>query len=325
MSDLPLPKTNRSFPFVHETVLAVAVIALLAVAYAKNPVFIQLRVQLDPSMAGELWPLALLALPMTLIIITGGIDLSVGSITALCAMVLGVSIRAGHSPAATVGLTLLVGTSAGALNGWIAAWMRVHPLIVTLATMSAFRGIALAVGGAESMQVPNVWKQVVRGDVLGLPYPLIVIGLLAVLAGLFLWRTSYGRFAYAIGHNATASRFSGVPVQAIRFWLFTFSGLCCGLASILIVAQHGQAKADAATGLELGVITAVVLGGVSIFGGRGSIAGVALGVLLIHLAQRYVSFIEERSELTPLVVGGLLIGSVLINSLVTRRGRSGRG
>src|ERR1700752_4494635 len=124
-----------------------------------------------------------------------------------------------------------------------------------------------------------------------------------------------------MGHNETAARFSGVPVRRIKLALYTLSGFTAGVGAVLLASRYGQAKADFATGLELEVITAVVLGGVSIFGGRGNVLGVVLGLAIIHECQKFVPWHWRRSELNALVVGALLIGSVLLNSAVTRRRR----
>lgn len=312
--------TMRTFPYLHESLLALLVVAVFVLAGLLEPRFVRPAVQLD--LAGDAWPLALLALPMTMIVITGGIDLSVGATAALCAVITGMLMESGSPVPLAICGALAVGTLAGAINGALIAGLRVHPLIVTLATMAVFRGIALAATGGRTIQgFPRELKELAAGTMLGLPYPLWLLIAAATLTGLFLSRSPYGRFIYAIGHNETAARYSGVPVRAIKFALYTLAGFTAGVGAVLMTSRYGQAKADFANALELQVITAVVLGGVSIFGGRGHVVGVLLGVLLIHECQKFVPWHWRQTELNALVVGFLLIGSVLVNSLRLPRRR----
>lgn len=309
------------FPYWHEIGLAILLIATMLVAGAMEPRFVTWRTQI--GLAGDAWPLAFLALPMTLIILTGGIDLSVGAMTALSAVTIGLLARAGVPVWLAAPLGVVAGTLCGAFNGALVAWLKIHPLIVTLATMAAFRGVALALTRGETIQsFPDAYGEVAAGTLLGLPYPLWTLVLASVAVAIFLANTAYGRFVRAIGFNPTAARYSGVPVAKMTLALYAFSGLVAGVAAIAMTSRYGQAKADFATALELQVITAVVLGGVSIFGGRGSLIGVLLGVALIHELQKFVPWHWKKMELNALVVGALLIGSVLLNSLRTRGRRS---
>ncbi|CAN5382716.1 ABC transporter permease [soil metagenome] len=319
---LSLPdRPRRSFAFWHEVVLAVLLVGVMTYAGSLAPKFLSLRAQI--SMAGELWPLALLTLSMTLIILTAGIDLSVGSTAALSAVVLGLCYQRGTGMPIAITLALATGIVAGFINGILIARVRVHPLIVTLATLSAYRGIALAVTQGQSIHgFPQQFLNLSGSEFLGLPLPgwLFVIGW--IVTGLLLWRTVLGRWLYAMGFNPVATRFSGVPTRGVILLLYTLSGFIAAVAAILLVSRYDNAKADLGTGLELSVITATVLGGVSIFGGRGNTIGVLLGVALIHECQKFVIWHYHRSELNALVIGALLIGSVLINSMVTARRRS---
>jgi rhamnose transport system permease protein len=204
----------------------------------------------------------------------------------------------------------------------LTAVVRIHPLIVTLATMAGFRGIALALTRGRTIQgFPPDFGDLVQRKVAGLPLPMWGFLIAASLTALFLSRSAYGRFLYAIGHNETAAGYSGVPVARVKLTLYTLSGLAAGVGAVLLAARYEQAKADFATGLELEVITAVVLGGISIFGGRGNIGGLLLGLVLLHECNKFVPWHWHVSELNSLVTGGLLIGSVLLNSLMTRRRR----
>jgi rhamnose transport system permease protein len=309
-----------SFPYWHELILILLTIALFLFARSKDPTFLNASVQSELST--HVWELALLALPMTLIIITAGIDLSVGSIMALAAVILGLSYEH-HVPIALACLcALLTATAAGALNGFFISRIKVHPLIVTLATLSAYRGIAEGISKAKPVSsFPESFAFFGQGTIAHIPFPALLFFLFALITFIVLARTPFGRFLYAIGFNPTASRFSGIPVARIKFLLYTLSGTIAGIASILFVSRRNTAKADVGLGLELDVITAVVLGGTSIFGGRGNIPGTLLGILLIHETREFVSWHYQNDELIPLVLGALLILSVLFNSLLTPKRR----
>jgi rhamnose transport system permease protein len=315
---IPAPP-RRPFAYWHEVLLFVLLIALLIATGSVEPRFMTVRAQL--GLTSDLWPLALLALPMTLIIITGGIDLSVGSTMALSSVILGICYK--HSmplPLACL-FAVLVSCACGLLNGFFIAKLNVHPLIVTLATFSAFRGIAEGISLGEPVSgFPDSFQRL-AGDIGNIPLPGILFLVLAAIVFVLLSDTPFGTRLYGIGYNETAVRFSGHPVARTKLLIYTFSATTAGLASILYTALRNTAKADVGTGLELDVITAVVLGGTSIFGGRGTIPGTLLGILLIHETKKFVSWHYHNNELILIVVGALLILSVLLNTLLSPKRR----
>jgi len=316
MSRPPLQR----FPYWHEAVLTLLLAGLLAAAWRFDPAFVSPRVQIELSM--HAWELALLALPMTFIIITGGIDLSVGSCMALCAVALGMTFRAGAPPFAAAALAVALGAAAGALNGVFIASVRVHPLIVTLATMAALRGMAEGASKAAPISgFPEGFAAVLAGDVFGLPVPALLFAALAVAAAITLRKTPLGRSLYAMGHNETAARFSGIAVDRIKFLIYTLSGAVAGLTAALYVARRNTAKADVGANMELEVITAVVLGGASIFGGRGNVPGTILGVLLIHETREFITWRWSKNEWNAIAIGALLIVSVLLRQALSPKGR----
>jgi len=317
-----VPARHRlsAFRFWHEVVLFGLLMGLFMYAAVFVPSFVDFGSQLGLSL--KIWELALVTLPMTMIIITAGIDLSVGSTVGLAAVVLGKCFTT-HAPMSIcIAAALATGAAAGALNGLFITKVRVHPLIVTLATLAAYRGIAIGVtGGYPVSGFPASFLNIATAAPLGFTAPgLVVIGA-TIFTAIVLALTPFGRSLYAMGFNETAARFSGIPTGGIKLFLYTLSGFVSALAAVIYVARFNTAKADLGTGLELGVITAVVLGGVSIFGGRGTVVGVALGVLLIHEVQQLIPWQTNHSELNSLAVGALLIGSVLINSVLTARRR----
>jgi rhamnose transport system permease protein len=282
------------------------------------PGFADLESQL--FLSRHLWETAILALGMTLIIITGGIDLSVGSAMGMCAVAFGMCHSVTASLPLSCAVCLAVGGLGGLVNGALVAWLKVHPLIVTLATYAAFRGIAEGASqGIVYSRFGDSFAVLARGMWLGVPISAYIFGVLAIGFGAWLGRTPTGRFLYAIGHNETAARFSGIAVDRIKLRLYTTSGVLAGLATLVYVSRFDTAKADAGTGLELEVITAVVIGGTSIFGGRGNIAGTVLGLVLIHETKLFVGRYWRIDELRSILVGALLVLSILIYRAVRRR------
>lgn len=307
-------------PSRQERVLILVLGAGLFVASRLSPNFLSARAQVELST--HIWELALLALPMTLIIITAGIDLSVGSMMALTAVVFGLAFHAGLPTVVAAILALSTGAAAGALNGLFVASVRVHPLIVTLATLAAYRGVAEGISlGKPFSGFPAAFTFLGQGTLLGLPVPGLIFLIALGITALLLTYTPLGLTLAAIGYNATAARYSGLAVDRIRIGLYTASGLTAALAGLLFVARRSTAKADIGTGMELDVITAVVLGGTSIFGGRGSLLGTVLGVLLIHETREFVTWQWSHDELNQIVIGALLLLSVLADSLFSAKKR----
>lgn len=334
----PAKRSNplKDFAYWHEVVLALLLLGLMVWAWRVEPVFVELDTQIELST--HLWELALLTIPMTLIIIIAGIDLSVGSTTAFAAVVMGMTYKYGFSglfamrpehpqglplPVCVV-LAIVAGTLAGAANGFFIAKIRVHPLIVTLATLAAFRGIAEGISLGEPVSgFPAGFAYIGQGTLLGQPVAGVLFAVLALIVAIILIKTPFGRYLYAIGHNETAARFSGISVDRIKLLLYTLSGTTAGIAAVILSSRVNTAKASLGDGIELDVITAVVLGGTSIFGGRGSIFGTVLGVLLVHETREFVPWHWQGrgSEFNQIVIGLLLIGSVLLNRLLSVRRR----
>ncbi len=310
----------KRFRWWHEAAIALLLVGLLIVSSCLMPKFLKLESQL--LLSRQLWELAIVTLGMTLIVITGGIDLSVGATMGLCAVMFGISFTATQSIAVACTASLIAGIACGALNGTLISKFRLHPLIITLATFAAFRGVAEGISqGAAYSKFGDDFGQIARGSLGGIPYPGYLFAALAVGMGIFLAKTAQGRFIYAMGHNETAARFAGVDVDRFKFWLYTLSGFLAGLATIIFVARFDTARADAGKGLELDAITAVVVGGTSIFGGRGNIIGSVLGLLLIHETRLFVSRYWQVDELRSIVIGILLIASVLLYRVLIRNNR----
>lgn len=265
----------------------------------------------------------LLALALTPIIITGGIDLSVGSMMGLSAVVLGALWRDAHLPLpAAVAITLVVGALGGALNAALITRLNFPPLIVTLGTFSLFRGVAegLTRGIENYSGFPPEFLFLGQGYVGGIiPTQLFILAAAVVGFGWWLHRTAYGRSLYAIGFSAEGARYAGIPVARRLFFVYVLSGLAASLAAVIYVAHLGQAKSDAGTGYELMAITAVVLGGASIFGGRGTVLGTVLGLFAIVILQNGLRLSAQPAELAGILTGVLLIATILLDRLSRRQ------
>ncbi len=306
------------FGWWHEVVLFILLVALLGSAELLLPGFTNGKGQL--FLSRHLWELALLTLGMTLIILTGGVDLSVGSTMGLCAVVFGLTYQSTQRTDAASAACIVTGVVAGSLNGFLIARFQLHALIVTLATAAAFRGIAEGISqGNPYSQFGSAFSQLARGTWLSLPWPGYLFLLLMVGCAAWLGMTPSGRYLYAIGHNERASRFSGIAVDRIRIGLYLFSGLLAGIATVIYVSRFDTAKADAGKGFELDAITAVVVGGTSISGGRGNLLGTILGLLLIHEIRLFVGRYWEIEELKSIVIGILLVASILVSRALSGR------
>jgi rhamnose transport system permease protein len=270
---------------------------------------------------------ALLAVPMTFVIIMGGIDLSVGSIVAFSAVLLGFSwLVLGFPLWLAVLVGIAGGTFAGYLNGLVIVYLGVPPLIVTLATLAIFRGLAYGISESRSFNgFPDAFAFWGSGDIAGLPFQLYLLVVVFMISGLILGATPIGRRIYAIGNNEVAARFAGLRVGRIKLLTYTFSGFMAGIAGFIFTSRVTSTRADAATGLELDVIAAVVFGGTSIFGGRGTILGTALGVVTIQLLKNGLQLAGFRGEATVVLIGTVLILSILLNQFLEKFILSGRG
>jgi rhamnose transport system permease protein len=267
--------------------------------------------------------LGLLALALTPIMITGGIDLSVGSIMGLSAVVFGVLWRDGGLPiAAAAGAALLLGCLAGLLNAVLITKLNLPPLIVTLGSLSLFRGIAEGITkGAENYSGFPAWFLRLGQGYLGGVVPVQLSILLVAIAAywVLLHRTGFGRTLYVVGFSPGGARYAGIPVQRRVALLYFLSGVVSSVAAIIYVAHLGQAKSDAGTGYELAAITAVVLGGTSVFGGRGTVWGTVLGLFAISVLQNGLRLAALPSEMTGVLTGGVLVLTIGLGRL---RGRA---
>ena len=254
--------------------------------------------------------IGLLALVMTPIILTGGIDLSVGSLLGLCAILFGKLWRDAGLPIPVAAVcTLAIGALAGGLNATLITWLRLPPLIVTLGTFSLFRGLAEAItrGVDTFTNFPASFLFLGQERWLGVPAQAPIFVLVAIAVWLLVHQTTFGRSFRAIGFAPEGARYAGIPVERRLAFAYVLAGVVAALAAIIYTARLGQAKADAGTGYELFAITAVVLGGTSIFGGVGSVHGTLLGVAAIAVLSNGLVHARQPREMAGMLTGVLLI------------------
>jgi rhamnose transport system permease protein len=303
----------------HETILlAILAVALAGLGYA-NANFLTLDNLLNQGRL--MTEIGLIALPMTFVIITGGIDLSVGAIVGLCAILLGYSWKNWGFPLPlAIVFALGVGTLAGVVNGLVITRLKAPPLIVTIATLALYRGLAEGISKAHSVRgYPDWFYGLGQGQALGVPTQLWVLGAGILVAGVALDRTAFGRTLYAVGANETAARFSALAVDRTKLIVYGLSGLMSGASAYVLVSRVTTTRSDMGLGYELDVIAAVVLGGASIFGGSGTIWGTAIGLAMIQLLKNGLALTGVKGDATIVVIGVVLIASVLIASSLERR------
>ena len=275
--------------------------------------------------SSDFMEIGLMMLPMVFIIITGNIDLSVASNMGMSASFMGLLHNMGVNIWVAALAGLLLGTLGGMLNGYLVAKVKLPALVVTLGTYAFYRGIAYGFLGDQAARgYPEAFTYFGQGKVFGslVPFSVALFIVLALVFGLVLHRTIFGRYLYSIGNNENATAYSGIPVAKIKFIIYALSGFMAALAGLILAARFGSTRPDIGTGLELSVITAAVLGGVDINGGKGTMLGAVLSLLLIGLMRFGMGLLNIQGQVQGIAIGLLLILSILVPSLV--RGISAR-
>ncbi|WP_427118171.1 ABC transporter permease [Pseudarthrobacter scleromae] len=309
-----VPDTATRFGFLRswDTAIIIAVLLSIAVASAMVTGFA------SPRNTGflliDMIPILLLALPMTLIILTGEIDLSVASIAGFVSCVFGSLWNAGLPLETIVPVSIVLGALAGAVNGLLVSVVGLPSLAVTIGTLALYRGLAFVVLGDQAVtSFPRAITTGLQAKIgaTGIPVWIIPVIVLAIIFGLILHFTGFGRSLFAIGYSVEAARFSGISVARTKFWLFVVSGAVAALVGLWWTLRYGSARGDNATGLELSVIAAVLLGGVSIFGGKGNLPGVIAGVSLLGILRNALQLARVPEDTLSMLTGGLLILAVV--------------
>jgi ribose/xylose/arabinose/galactoside ABC-type transport system permease subunit len=269
---------------------------------------------------------AIIAVGMTAIIISGGIDLSVGSMLALAGMIgawtmqkIGGAALTHHAMWLGTFAGIAAGTFAGFLNGALINGLKLPPFILTLGTMSAFRGISYVMNDGQPYNVP-AYKYLGDGDLFGIPVSIVIAGVIVLVAIVILNRTTLGRYTYAIGANRTATLYSGVNVTRNLIIIYTLAGLLVGVAAMIATSRTVSAQPTAGIGLELDIIAAVVIGGASLNGGRGTIIGTMIGTLLISFLRNGCTLVGISTNVQLIVIGVIIVVAVSVDQLA--RGKS---
>ena len=259
------------------------------------------------------------AVGMSFVIIGGGIDLSVGSIVALCGVIAADLMVKGLTFPLAMIVALLVGALAGGLNGVLVARLKLAPFIVTLGTMSFYRGLALTyTNGQPILNIPDNFKAVVGGSIGPIPIPLILALVIVGVGSFLLTRTRTGEYILALGGNEEAVRLSGINVERYKILTYVISGLASAIAALLLSAQLGAAEPIAGSGWELTAIAAAVVGGVSLSGGSGSIVGALLGAVLLGMLQNALTLLNVQAFYQLLATGVIIIGAMIIDRYTRR-------
>ena len=313
-------KRVKSLLISWEALLVLLLLIGVVIGSVLSPYFLS-SFNLEYALPSNIMEIAIMALPMTLIIIAGEIDLSVASLLGLTSVVLGLLWQSGHPMWLAIGVALLVGLVAGSLNGLLVTKLALPSLVVTIGTLALYRGLAYVVLGDQAVSnFPTTFTNLGFGTLPGiqLPWSALIFAILAAIFVVVLHFSRWGRQLYAMGNNKEAARFSGINVSRVKLVLFILSGVIAALAGVIFTARFSSARPDNAVGFELYVVTVVLLGGVNIFGGRGSLLGVVLAIFIVAVLQNVMGLVNISGDIQSLAIGLLLILSVLGPNLARR-------
>ena len=302
-----------------EAVLAIAIVLVIVVSIVAIPNYLNPNPNYAFSkLLVNAAPILILALPLTLIIVTGEIDISVGSVLGFTSAAFGLMFAAGVPLPVAGLLSVVLGGLVGAFNGFLVTVVGLPSLAVTIGTLALFRGIAVGILGTTAVtSFPTEITSFVRGAIPGTPIPWLIVlfAILAVGFGVLLHFTAFGRGIYAVGLSPETAAFSGVAVGRTKFILFVLSGLVAGLVGVLFTLQYSNAIGSNGNGFELRAVTAIVLGGVSIWGGTGSLLGGILGGLFIATVNKSLQLLGIGDDAIYVITGSALIASVVVASV----------
>jgi ribose transport system permease protein len=291
--------------------------ALCAVLWALTPYFLTVSNLLN--VAEQTSINAIVAVGMTFVILSAGIDLSVGSIVAFAGVVLGMSLHAGHPVVLSILIAISVGAGCGLLNGVLIDRGGLPPFIVTLGMMSMARGAALVIteGRPVSGFGPG-FRSLATEDIAFVPAPVIIMAVVYLIAHVVLTRTTFGRYVYAIGGNEEAARLSGVRIHLHKTAIYGASGLTSAVAAVILTARLNSAQPIAGMMYELDAIAATVIGGTSLMGGEGTLIGTLIGALIMGVLRNGLNLLGVSSFLQQIIIGGVIVGAVLVDTLLKR-------
>lgn len=292
-----------------------SLLILIFIVTIINPTF--LRMYNILNIFRQISNAGLIALGMSFVIITGGIDLSVGSILALTSMIMGLLLHQGVSELLVIPLVLFIGIILGALNGVFISFIRLQPFIATLATMTMYRGLTMILSnGIPVMEITKsapVLDFLSQGRLFAIPIPMLVLIFFLIAFRILLQNTVFGRYVYAIGGNEEASRLSAIPINATKIAVYAISGFASTLGGILLSSRLSSSQPTAGAGFELDAIAAVVIGGTSLSGGKGKIMGTFLGVLVIGVLNNGLNIIGVSPFYQQFIKGVVILSAVVLD------------
>lgn len=254
---------------------------------------------------------------MTFVILTGGIDLSVGSILGLSSVLASGVLASTGNTAVAVAVSLTVGIACGAVNGFFVSVCGIPPFISTLGMMTLLRGVILVYTKGSPIPIKSdAYKFFGKGSIAGIPVPVIILIIVFLLAHYILTQTSYGRSVYAVGGNREAARLSGIRVKTSEFLVYTLNGLMCGMAGLILTARLGSAQSTSGTGIEMDAIAAVILGGTSLSGGVGFVLPTVVGAMIMGIIDNILTLMNVNPHATNIVKGAVILIAVLVDKKV---------
>ena len=254
---------------------------------------------------------------MTFVILTGGIDLSVGSILGLSGVLASGVLASTGNTAVAVAVSLTVGIACGAVNGFFVSVCGIPPFISTLGMMTLLRGVILVYTKGSPIPIKSdAYKFFGKGSIAGIPVPVIILIIVFLLAHYILTQTSYGRSVYAVGGNREAARLSGIRVKTSEFLVYTLNGLMCGMAGLILTARLGSAQSTSGTGIEMDAIAAVILGGTSLSGGVGFVLPTVVGAMIMGIIYNILTLMNVNPHATNIVKGAVILIAVLVDKKV---------
>ncbi len=271
-------------------------------------------------------PVGIVTIGMTFVLLTASVDLSVGAIMFLAAAIAGKMLQADMPLSVALGAMLVIGVTSGGINAAFIARLRIAPFVVTLAFLFIGRGVALTITQTRAMNLPESFLRLGSARIVGVPLPLLIFGMMLLIAHATLTRTPFGRQLYALGHNPVTARKAGLNTSLLLASVFLISGFCAALGAILSLAQLGAVSPKFGEAYEFKAIAAAVLGGASLFGGRGTVLpGTLLGVVLIQSVEAGLVILNADPYLYPIITAAIIFIAVLIdsgrNTLLERLGR----
>jgi AI-2 transport system permease protein len=307
-----------------EAALLLILVAEILLFGALNPRMLDINMLLFST--SDFICIGIVALPLTLVIISGGIDISLGSTIGLCAIALGVMLHAGLPISLAVIITLAVGLLCGLFNAALIHYTGISPLVITLGTLYLFGGAALLLSGMAGATgyegiggFPDAFTNFANLTLLGLPVPLVMFAVITLLFWLLTHRARFGRHVFLIGQNPRAARYAALPVNGSLYGVYGMVGLASALAAIVLVSYFGSARSDLGRDLLMPALTAAVLGGANIYGGSGSILGTALAALLVGYLQQGLQMVGVPNQVSSALSGALLIVVVIGRSVSLHR------